>query len=709
MFDKRSGLRNLGVGTLIWAASACGVPQDSAPISGPDDDFTGTFELLAAACTFDVSGNPTLTVNANETAYLFKRAADGLVVANALTAGAAECTFATTKKITINATAATINHKVLLDYYGGTFGIATAAFSATVAGSGPKTVITMNGTGNLVTVRGTPNADTFTLGTLTTTSYLATGVGKDATTLAAARTFPDVSMTGVTDIKVSAGPGNDVITGQGGTPIGGTVVAPGPLAGTINMTVYGGLGNDTITSGAAGAAVNHLYGEDGNDTFLQQAALAHDIISGTNASGPADTDVVDYSVRTGALTVTFGDDAAATAATGSIVALAQASMVNNDAFTINNGTVATTFEYEQNATGWTPAGGGVIVIDITGATTAISVGTATATAITAASIVGLTTTDLGTGTVSVAFGSGLPKPAGAVITKSAGATFSVVDFVGGSAAITANDGEAGEADSINADIENMIGGSGADRLDASLSTLVAHVLQGMGGDDTLTGSTLADTLWGGPGDDTMYGGAGIDALNGGDGNDTLQGGLANDTIDGGGLNCVASSSAICTTAFAAKSTVAGINPGTNTLDFADRSATVTVDLSNLALAVTVGVAGEKDVVTASSITYLRGGSGADTLTGDGSNNIIWGGGGIDTIVGGAGNDALYGEAGNDIIDGGLGDDFISGGAGGNALTGGAGNDFIDNTAGTAGSIDCGAGDTDVGLTNGTETAVLTCE
>jgi Ca2+-binding RTX toxin-like protein len=708
MFDKRSGLRNLGVGTLIWAASACGVPQDSAPVSGPDDDFTGTFELLAAACTFDVSGNPTLTVNANETAYLFKRAADGLVVANALTAGAAECTFATTKKVTINNTAATNNHKILLDYYGGTFGIATAAFSGTVAGSGPKTVITMTGTGNQVKVRGTPNADTFTFGTLTTTSYLTTGVGKDATTLATPRTFPDVSMTGVTDIVVSAGPGNDVITGQGGVPIGGTVAAPGPLAGTINMTIYGGLGNDTITSGGAGAAVNHLYGEDGNDTFLQQAALAHDIISGTNAGGAADTDVVDYSVRTGALTVTFGDDAAASAATGSVVAVAQASMANFDTFSINNGTITKVFEFEQDATGWTPTGGGVIVIDITAATTNITVGTAVAAAITTAAIPGLTVTDLGTGTVSVAFGSGLTKPAGAAITKGAGA-FSVVDFVGGSAAITANDGEATEADSINADIENMIGGAGADRLDASLSTLVAHVLQGMGGDDTLTGSTLTDTLWGGAGDDTMYGGAGIDVLNGGDGNDTLQGGIANDTIDGGGLNCVASSSAICTAAFAAKSTVAGINPGTNTLDFADRSATVTVDLSNLALAVTVGVAGEKDVVTASSITYLRGGSGADTLTGDASNNIIWGGGGIDTIVGGAGNDALYGEAGNDIIDGGLGDDFISGGAGGNALVGGSGNDFIDNTAGTAGSIDCGAGDADVGLTNGTETAVLTCE
>jgi Ca2+-binding RTX toxin-like protein len=229
---------------------------------------------------------------------------------------------------------------------------------------------------------------------------------------------------------------------------------------------------------------------------------------------------------------------------------------------------------------------------------------------------------------------------------------------------------------------------------------------------TVYGGDGNDTLQGGNGDDTLKGGLLVDTLNGGDGNDTLQGGLGNDNIDGGGLNCVAASSAICTTTFAAKG-AAAVNPGINTLDYGDRTSVqpVIVDLSMLTAAAQVGGAGEKDVVTALSVQYLRGGAGDDTLTGDTNNNIIWGGAGVDTINGNDGNDALYGEAGDDVISGGNGDDFISGGAGltsAQALNGDAGNDFIDNTSATGGTVDCGMGDADILLTNGTETA-MGCE
>jgi Ca2+-binding RTX toxin-like protein len=713
MSEKRYGLRDLGIGTLIFAVSACGVPQGSEKTtSGPDDDFTSTHQLLTAACTFDGSGNPTITVDTGETAYLFKRAADGLVVANTLNGSGTECTFATTKKVTINAlTAASDNHKVLLDYYAGTFGMATAAFSGTVAGSGPKTVLALGtGINNQVKFRGTANADTFTFGTLSTTSYLALGVGSSATMAATARTYPDVSLVGATDIVVTAGPGNDVVTGQGGLPIGGTVALPGPLVGTIGMTVYGGDGNDTITSGAAGVAVNHLYGENGNDTFLQQVAKAHDVISGTNALGAADTDTVDYSVRTGALTITLGDDAAATAAVGQITTVAAASLANNDRFTINDGTTSKLFEFKK--TGGYVATAMAVTIDGSALTTAASVAAATLTAISGAGLT-LTATqpDITTGDLTITLPLGA-RPAAAHITSVVGTSAVITDFAGGSAAILANDGEASEADSLNADIENVIGGSAADRIDASLSTLAPHVLQGMAGDDTLIGSDLADALWGGPGDDTLKGGLLVDTLNGGDGNDTLQGGLGNDNIDGGGLNCVAASSAICTTTFAAKG-AAAVSPGINTLDYADRTSIqpVIVDLSMLMAAAQVGGAGEKDVVTAASIQYLRGGAGDDTLTGDINNNIIWGGAGVDTINGNDGNDALYGEAGDDVISGGNGDDFISGGPGltsAQVLNGDANNDFIDNTAATGGTVDCGAGDADILLTNGTESA-MGCE
>jgi Ca2+-binding RTX toxin-like protein len=294
-------------------------------------------------------------------------------------------------------------------------------------------------------------------------------------------------------------------------------------------------------------------------------------------------------------------------------------------------------------------------------------------------------------------------PTGAAITTT-GTHLTIVAIAGGAAAggSTANDGEAGELDSINADIENVIGGSGNDVIDAHLSVLAPHMLQGMAGDDTLTGSAKADTLYGGLGNDTLKGGAGADTLNGGDGNDTLQGGAGDDTINGGGPNCVVKttlvySSALCTSG--ANST----SPGVNTLDYSERDSShaVTVDLT--ALVTQVGQSGELDVVTSGTIQNIRGGAGNDTLTGDTGANIIWGGAGDDTINGGDGNDALYGEAGDDTIHGNNGDDFISGGAGANSLYGDAGNDTIDNSAGTGAAVlSCGAGDADSAYLSGFE-------
>src|SRR5690606_12960193 len=71
----------------------------------------------------------------------------------------------------------------------------------------------------------------------------------------------------------------------------------------------------------------------------------------------------------------------------------------------------------------------------------------------------------------------------------------------------ADDGEAGEGDDIQEDVENLIGGSGA---------------------DTLTGNENSNVISGGSGADSISGGSGnstctsdVDVLNGGDGNDTF--------------------------------------------------------------------------------------------------------------------------------------------------------------------------------------------
>jgi serralysin len=74
---------------------------------------------------------------------------------------------------------------------------------------------------------------------------------------------------------------------------------------------------------------------------------------------------------------------------------------------------------------------------------------------------------------------------------------------------------------FNCTIENVTGGSGADKLTGND---VANVLVGREGDDTLVGNAGADTL---------NGGAGKDVLQGGNDNDTLIGGAGQDTLTGG--------------------------------------------------------------------------------------------------------------------------------------------------------------------------------
>ncbi|WP_353475767.1 Hint domain-containing protein (plasmid) [Salipiger sp. H15] len=69
------------------------------------------------------------------------------------------------------------------------------------------------------------------------------------------------------------------------------------------------------------------------------------------------------------------------------------------------------------------------------------------------------------------------------------------------------------------EIEQVVGGTGSDTVDASASGSDAQIY-GMAGDDSLTGGSGADTIDGGEGSDTLTGGAGDDVLTGGDGSDS---------------------------------------------------------------------------------------------------------------------------------------------------------------------------------------------
>jgi Ca2+-binding RTX toxin-like protein len=93
--------------------------------------------------------------------------------------------------------------------------------------------------------------------------------------------------------------------------------------------------------------------------------------------------------------------------------------------------------------------------------------------------------------------------------------------------------------------------------------------------------------------------------------------------------------------------------GNNWLDFAPYTTHVTVNLATgTATGVSGGIAGIRNV---------RGGSGGNTLTGNGQGNILIGGVGVDTITGGSGRSILIGGRGNDSVQGGSADDIVIGG------------------------------------------------
>jgi Ca2+-binding RTX toxin-like protein len=130
-----------------------------------------------------------------------------------------------------------------------------------------------------------------------------------------------------------------------------------------------------------------------------------------------------------------------------------------------------------------------------------------------------------------------------------------------------------------------------------------------------TGTDAAQTLFGGDFDDTLSGLGGDDVLHGNGGNDTLDGGAGGDTLIGGG--------------------------GSDTASYAGSGAGVTVNLG-------AGTAsgGDAQGDTLSGIENIIGSAQADTLTGDGGDNVLEGGGGDDTLNGALGNDtASYAASG----------------------------------------------------------------
>ncbi|MGB0694185.1 MAG: hypothetical protein ACPGOY_00955 [Rhodospirillaceae bacterium] len=249
----------------------------------------------------------------------------------------------------------------------------------------------------------------------------------------------------------------------------------------------------------------------------------------------------------------------------------------------------------------------------------------------------------------------------------------------GSDTITTNEGNdtvnaGGGADvivgGVGAGDDTYNGGDGIDQVTYTSATNGVNVDLAAGtaqdatavnfiGSDTLSG---IENIQGSPGNDTLNGDAFANELLGEGGDDTIQGRGGDDTLNGG--------------------------DGTDTVSYAEDSSGVTVSL----LAGTAsGAAVGTDSLT--NFENITGGSGADTLIGNGGNNVLDGGDGTDTasytndsagvsvslsagtatgtgigsdtlsnienVTGGSGNDTITGNSGNNALDGGDGTDTIS--------------------------------------------------
>lgn len=202
------------------------------------------------------------------------------------------------------------------------------------------------------------------------------------------------------------------------------------------------------------------------------------------------------------------------------------------------------------------------------------------------------------------------------------------------------DGPPGGRDSLHADIENLSGGYGDDRLIGSWD---ANVLTGGPGDDTLRGGPGQDTLWGSSGDDTLLGEAGNDVLRGLTGQDLLDGGTEQDSLDGGN-----------------DADVLGGGAGADIVTYAHRVGAVAVVIgtgSGDDGSSVDGPRGHRDTVLA-TVERLVGGRGGDVLTGNAVGNWLTGGPGADQLRGLGGVDRLIANDGlaDLLIDCGTGTD-----------------------------------------------------
>lgn len=405
---------------------------------------------------------------------------------------------------------------------------------------------------------------------------------------------------------------NDTLTNMdsatGGS--GGDTISSKPTYADGSAELLGGGGDDLIT--VTGPYGTTIRGGDGNDTLTGKTAIdrlhgdaGNDTLDGGSGApgdyltGGTGTDTLNYSSRIVNLTFNMASSVSGTNENDTLLGDIENAIGGSGADTFTGTTADNAFTGNNGADTFTGNDGNDA---FTGGD-------------------GVDTYNGGNGTDTVSF---------------ADAVGTVDATVGGSA----TDGSPGNnVESIPATVENLTGGPESDTLNGDAN---ANTLTGGYGADTLNGNDGHDVLAGGPSDeDATYYGA--NALDGGNGNDTLK---------ATGWEVMV--------AEAGEDTYQGIGGLGATVDYTARSGAVNASLDSTPNDGDIA-SNEKDNIQGN--IYVEGGSGNDTMSGNGSVNSFRGNGGNDTLSGGAGSDNIDGNDGNDVIDGGTGSDYLQGSAG----------------------------------------------
>lgn len=445
-----------------------------------------------------------------------------------------------------------------------------------------------------ISIDGTPTEIIFNLPSTNDTDVTLTAIAGGLLRLAGT-TFEttDFNPTGVTSITINGNAGNDTITIGNLAAYAGTLTVNGGAGAdtinatlaTIDVTLLGGAGNDTLTGSALNDSLN---GGLGNDSL--KAGLGDDTLSGGAGddilNGEGGTDCADETV-TGNVTITN------TKLIGGNIGSDK--RLNLECVEISGDSKNNLLDASQYTLG-------SVVLRGMGGNDTLLGGSRD------------DTLDGGDGIDQVSQTSFQDQTLIAGQLTGNG-TDTLASIERGSLTAKLATGNRVDASAFDG-LVTLTGGNGPDRL---FSSPVGSVINGGSGKDTITGGVAADRIDGGTDNDSILGGDGLDTINGGTGNDFIDGGNDADLINGGD----------------GRDKIYG-GTGADTIDGGANDDAIS------------GGDGDDRILGGIGNDTLLGDAGDDTIAGNAGADIVWGGIGNDRIEA-LSTDTIYRILGRDTI------------------------------------------------------------